>query len=214
MGIAIVRRAAARGLAAGRLPPFAWLVAGCIGASTAAGADLYFDMNGTTPFGDGSRVWQQSSTTTNNPYWTTTPTGQHPRWATSPRQTTSRQTAASRFGLDSGRPPKTPMAAATSTSATVAIRAAITHLSDQSSSMPRAARRTRCRTTRTMPARRSRSTPAAPTFRPASASCSMTASSAQPCFASIQPRPKATTSGSFSGPTRPGEMKARPTRWR
>ncbi len=75
MGIAIVRRAAARGLAAGRLPPFAWLVAGCIGASTAAGADLYFDMNGTTPFGDGSRVWQQSNTTTNNPYWTTSPLG-------------------------------------------------------------------------------------------------------------------------------------------
>jgi fibronectin-binding autotransporter adhesin len=44
-------------------------------ASLANAADLYFDMNGVTPFGDGSRVWQASNTTTNNPYWTTSPAG-------------------------------------------------------------------------------------------------------------------------------------------
>ena len=53
----------------------AWLAAGVLGATGARAADVYFDMNGATPFGDGSRVWQMSNTTTNNPYWTTSPLG-------------------------------------------------------------------------------------------------------------------------------------------
>ena len=70
LGLSLRNGLSLRGVAA-----VGWLMAASLGADIARGADVYFDMNGTTPFGDGSRNWQMSNTTTNNPFWTTSPLG-------------------------------------------------------------------------------------------------------------------------------------------
>ena len=44
-------------------------------AGPAGAADLYWDINGTTLYGDGSQGWAESNTTTNSPYWSTSSSG-------------------------------------------------------------------------------------------------------------------------------------------
>ncbi|MBU6222890.1 MAG: autotransporter-associated beta strand repeat-containing protein, partial [Planctomycetes bacterium] len=44
-------------------------------AVPAGGADLYWDINGTTLYGDGSQSWAESNTLTNSAYWSTSSSG-------------------------------------------------------------------------------------------------------------------------------------------
>ena len=97
LGLSLRNGLSLRGVAA-----VGWLMAASLGAAGAWAADLYFDMNGATPFGDGSRVWQQSNTTTNNPYWTTSPLGD----IATTNYATSNGTKSAQFGF--GPAPENP----------------------------------------------------------------------------------------------------------
>lgn len=50
------------------------LILGC-SSLVARSADLYWDVNSGTAFGDGSKNWSQSATTSNNPNWSTSASG-------------------------------------------------------------------------------------------------------------------------------------------
>jgi len=62
-------------LSARVLPAACVCLVAVLAACSAGAADLYYDRNGATPFGDAAGVWQESGTATNNPFWSTSPLG-------------------------------------------------------------------------------------------------------------------------------------------